>query len=90
MNDYEILLDTINKEIPVKEVPLLEETQDTAYYYRGTIFIDKDLSTVAKRGFMKNMVITKLQLVISFLKILSKIANKKRLLVSTVQMKQSH
>ncbi|HAP4388293.1 TPA: toxin [Enterococcus faecalis] len=49
MNDYEILLDTISKEIPVKEVPLLEETQDTAYYYRGTIFIDKDLSTVAKK-----------------------------------------
>lgn len=49
MNDYEVLLDQISKELPVKEVPLIEETQDSAYFYRGTIFIDKDLSTVAKK-----------------------------------------
>lgn len=49
MNDYEALVDTVSKEVPIKEISLKSKTNDTAYFYRGTIFIDKDLCTIDKK-----------------------------------------
>ncbi|EKI7427818.1 toxin [Enterococcus faecalis] len=49
MNDYELLVDTLSDEVPIKEVPLYEVTKDTAYFYKGTIFIEKNLSTIEKK-----------------------------------------
>lgn len=49
MNDYELLVNTLSKEVPIKEVPLYEKTKDTAYFYKGTILIEKSLSTVEKK-----------------------------------------
>ena len=49
MNDYEALVDIVNKEVPIKEISLKSKTNDTAYFYRGTIFIDKDLCTIDKK-----------------------------------------
>lgn len=49
MNDYELLVDKFNKELPIKEVSLIENTKDTGYFYRGTIFIEKSLNTIDKK-----------------------------------------
>ena len=49
MNDYEVLVDKFNKELPIKEVSLIENTKDTGYFYRGTIFIEKSLNIIDKK-----------------------------------------
>ncbi len=50
MNNYEMLVNALSEEVPIKEVPLYEQTKDTAYFYKGTIFIEKSLSTVEKEN----------------------------------------
>ena len=49
MNNYEMLVNALSEEVPIKEVPLYEQTKDTAYFYKGTIFIEKVYLLLKKR-----------------------------------------